>query len=497
MIARSDANDRRSRVAVFSMLVRDFMRTRHEVLVVRLGVRCADMVSLLKAEGASCAVVVDAAGLPIGIITERDIARRIAFRVAPETPVENVMTSPVTTIRRDEYLYHAIAEMRRMKLRHMPVVDHGGRLCGIIYLHDALTAAAERLIRQIERLSHEGTLDGLREVKAAQVELADELFEDDLPAVEIQHILTRINNDMYRRIGDGSLRAMAEEGWGDFPVKAATIVMGSGGRGENYLFPDQDNGFVIADYPDHEHGRIDRFFLELAERMCRDLNAVGIPYCNGYCMAVNPLWRKTLPQWIEQIRLWGKKSNFVAIRLSDIFFDFQPVWGHFELAQELRQAVTEMVSHNHYFLRQMFRETSEHNVALGFFGGFATEKDKKEYKGHVNLKYAGTIPLVEAMRLLALREGVEETGTLDRIRALNARGILGDSEREDLSAAFHLITDVLLRQQIADYKAGARVGYYVDPNTLQKRQRTMLLDALKAIDSTRKRVHMEFTGDIF
>jgi signal-transduction protein with cAMP-binding, CBS, and nucleotidyltransferase domain len=479
------------------MLVRDFMRTRQEILVVRLGVKCADMIGLLTAEAASCAVVVDAAGLPVGIITERDIARRIAFRVAPETPVEEVMTSPVTTIRRDEYLYHAIAEMRRMRLRHLPVVDHSGRLCGMIYLHDALTAAAERLIRQIERLSHEGTLDGLKEVKAAQVELAEELFEDDLPAVEIQHILTRINNDMYRRIGDSSLRSMDEEGWGDFPVEAATIVMGSGGRGENYLFPDQDNGFVITDYPDHEHGRIDRFFLELAERMCRDLNAIGIPYCNGYCMAVNPLWRKTLPQWIEQIRLWGKKSNFVAIRLSDIFFDFQPVWGKIELAQELRSAVTELVSNNHYFLRQMFQETAEHNVALGLFGGLVTEREKKEYKGQVNLKYTGTIPLVESIRLLALRDGVEETGTLDRIRALNDRGTLTNSEKEDLSAAFHLITEILLRQQVADFKGGRRVGYYVNPDNLAKQRRTLLIDSLKAIEQTRKRVHMEFTGNIF
>ena len=31
--------------------------------------------------------------------------------------------------------------------------------------------------------------------------------------------------------------------------------MGSGGRGESYLFPDQDNGFILADYPDAEHTR--------------------------------------------------------------------------------------------------------------------------------------------------------------------------------------------------------------------------------------------------
>lgn len=486
-----------SRTAVFSMLVRDFMRSRSEMLAVRAGTRCADMIALMAAEKASCAIIVDAGGRPIGIITEQDIARRIAYRIPGETLVETVMSSPVMTIERRDYLYHAIAWMRRHDLRHMPVVDRDGRLAGILYLHDALAVSTERLMKQIDRLSHEGTLEGLKDVKEAQVELAEELFADNLPAPEIQQLLTRINNDMYRRIGESAMNQMAAEGWGDVPVAATTIVMGSGGRGENYLFPDQDNGFIITDYPDGEHGRIDSYFIELAERMCRDLNAVGIPYCNGYCMAVNPLWRKTLSQWIDQITLWGRKSNFVAIRLADIFFDFQAVWGDRDLAVELRSKVTGMVRHNHYFLRQMFQDQADHNVALGFFGGFITEKEKEEYKGQVNLKYTGTIPLVEAVRLLALREGVEETSTIERVRGLHDQGVLSINEHDDLTSAFYLITDILLRKQIRDYKAGRRVGYYVDPNALTKRDRVMLLESLKAINNVRKRVHMEFTAEIF
>lgn len=497
MVTKTMEYGSHSRTAVFSMLVRDFMRSRSEMLAVRAGTRCADMIALMAAEDASCAIIVDAAGRPIGIITEQDIARRIAYRIPGETPVESVMTSPVMTIERRDYLYHAIAWMRRHDLRHMPVVDRSGRLAGILYLHDALAVATERLMKQIDQLSHEGTLEGLKDVKEAQVDLAEELFSDNLPAPEIQQLLTRINNDMYRRIGESAMNQMKEEGWGDVPVSATTIVMGSGGRGENYLFPDQDNGFIITDYPDSDHNRVDSYFIELAERVCRDLNAVGIPYCNGYCMAVNPLWRKTLSQWIEQITLWGRKSNFVAIRLADIFFDFQPVWGDRELAVELRHKVTGMVRHNHYFLRQMFQDQADHNVALGFFGGFITEKEKDEFKGQVNLKYTGTIPLVEAVRLLALREGVEETSTLERVGALHAQGVLSVNEHDDLTSGFYLITDILLRKQIRDYKAGRRVSYYVDPDALAKRDRVMLLESLKAINNVRKRVHMEFTAEIF
>jgi signal-transduction protein with cAMP-binding, CBS, and nucleotidyltransferase domain len=407
------------------------------------------------------------------------------------------MTSPVMTIRRSEYLYHAIAWMRRHGLRHLPVVEVHGRLVGLIYLHDALAAASARLMKQIDRLTHEGSVEQLKEVKTAQIELAEELFADKLPATEIQRLITRINNDMYRRVGEAALKNMAAEGWGEPPVAAATIVMGSGGRGENYLFPDQDNGFIIADYPDAQHGRIDTFFIELAERMCRDLNDVGIPYCKGYSMAVNPLWRKTLSQWIAQIRLWGRKSNFVAIRLADIFFDFQPVWGDVELARGLRHAVTELVRHNRAFLRQMFQDKVEHSVALGMFGGLITERERKEYRGQVNLKHTGTLPLVSAVRLLALREGVEETATAERIRVLREMGVFTVAECDALLAALALITDILLRSQIAEFRSGRKVSYFVDPDALGKRQRGELIDALKAIEQLRRRVDMEFTAQIF
>jgi signal-transduction protein with cAMP-binding, CBS, and nucleotidyltransferase domain len=479
------------------MLVRDFARPRTEVLVVRPDAPCAEVVQRLAAEKLACAIVLDSAERPVGILTERDVTRRIAFRAAPDTPIEALMTSPVMTIARREYLYQAISWMRRHNLRHMPVVDRTGRFAGILYLHDALAAASEGLMRQIDRLTPEGSGEPLHDIKSAQVALLAELFAEHLPAPEIQQLLTHINNDLYRRIGESALKQMTAEGWGDLPAAAATIVMGSGGRGENYLFPDQDNGFIIADYPESEHVRTDAFFLELAERLCRNLNEAGMPYCNGYCMAVNPLWRKTLRQWIAQVSQWTRKSSLVSIRLADIFFDFQPVWGESELAGKLRNVVTGLVRNNRSFLREMYRDQLEHSAALGIFGGFVLERDNRDHKGQVNLKYTGTLPLVSGIRLLALREGIEETSTLERIRALADKGVLAAGERDELSESFRIVTDVLLRRQIADFRAGRQVTYYVDPETLNKRERANLLAAVKSIHALRKRAYLEFTANVF
>ncbi|MCH7863835.1 MAG: CBS domain-containing protein [Proteobacteria bacterium] len=484
-----------TRTAIFSKLVSAFMR--QVPLAVPTGTPLGDVARRMAAENASSATVTDAQDQPVGIVTEQDITRRAAFKLDASTAVEDVMTAPVSTIGVDEYLYYAIARMRRQNLRHMPVVDDGGRLCGMLNLPDALAATSETLMGQIDILTQDDTIAGLTQVKAAQVELADQLLRESLPATEIQALLTHINNDIYRRVADLNMRAMADEGRGPPPVDFSVIVMGSGGRGENFLFPDQDNGFILGDYPDDRHTEIDGWFIDLAERMTRDLDRVGLPLCKGYVMATNPLWRKTLSQWKEQIRLWSHKRNVTTLQLCDIFFDFRSAWGDPAMADQLRDFVTRTASGNHAFLREMYEDDIDHRVALGWFGRFVTERGNKDYKGQINLKHTGTLPLVEAMRLLALREGVVAISTLARMDALGEKGVLDGNEHDYLTGAYRHISHLLLRQQIADFKAGKTVSNYVHPNSLTERERDMLIESFKAIRALREKVRSEFTGEVF
>ncbi len=484
-----------SQTKIFSQLVRDHMAPASVVLDRRASV--SELLGELAAAKSTSALVVDDAGRLIGIVTERDVTRRIALRCEGGEAIETIMTAPARAIGSDDYLYFAVARMRRFGWRHMPVVDDEGRPAGMIDLSGALAVAGEPVLRRIELISHEGSLDGVREIKAAQVDLAEELFDDHVPVPEIQSLITHINRDIHRRIVESGLDSMVEDGWGAPPVPFALIVMGSGGRGENFLYPDQDNGFILDDYPDSEHGPVDGFFIELAERMTRDLDAVGFPLCRGYVMATNPVWRKTRKQWRAQVRMWGRKRSSIAVQFSDIFFDFRSAYGPPEMAAELRRVVTDMAGSSPAFLGELQRESARADVALGWFGRLVTEKDKPGHRGEVNLKHRGTLPLVGSVRLLALRESIAETATLRRIEMLGDRGVLGADEQDYLSGAFAHITHLLLRQQIADFKAGRKVGNYVHPQAMSERERDILVDSLKAIDALRDRVASEFTGEIF
>ncbi len=325
-------------------------------------------------------------------------------------------------------------------------------------------------------------------LKTAQAALIEQMLSNHRPAVAVQRTLTEINNELYRRCIASRIDSMNADGWGEPPVPLTVIVMGSSGRGENYLSSDQDNGFILGDYPDDAHHRIDGYFRQLAERLCRRLNDAGLPFCNGYCMAVNPLWRKSLCQWSDQVSLWVDRRNFVALRLAAIFFDFKGIWGDLASAAVLRRTLTRQARERPEFLRQMLREIAGHKVALGFFGELRPEKDAHLEIGKIDVKRTGIVPLVEAIRLVALLEGIEDTSTLGRIAALRAKGTLAGDEADELASAFCALTDLLLRKEVKDFQAGRRADCALYPEAMTERDKLVLIEPLRAIRRFRRRL---------
>ena len=101
--------------------------------------------SLLVMEGA----------LIVGIITERDYARKIALkgRTSLQTPVREVMTAAVMFVGPEQSTEHCMALMTENRLRHLPVVDEG-KLLGIISIGDLvkdIISEQKFIIEQLER----------------------------------------------------------------------------------------------------------------------------------------------------------------------------------------------------------------------------------------------------------------------------------------------------------------------------------------------------------
>ena len=82
-------------------------------------------------------VVVDGK-MPVGIVTDRDIALALGAESLPvQTPVEKVMTRAIRTLSQDAGIFNATLEMRNHGVRRLPIVDNENRLVGIV-THDDL-----------------------------------------------------------------------------------------------------------------------------------------------------------------------------------------------------------------------------------------------------------------------------------------------------------------------------------------------------------------------
>jgi signal-transduction protein with cAMP-binding, CBS, and nucleotidyltransferase domain len=86
-----------------------------------------------------CVIIVDKAGNPAGIITERDIVQRVAARnVLPsDLKVGQTMSKPVATISPRATVNEAAKIMNHRKIRRLAVMDEG-KLVGIVTMKDIL-----------------------------------------------------------------------------------------------------------------------------------------------------------------------------------------------------------------------------------------------------------------------------------------------------------------------------------------------------------------------
>jgi CBS domain-containing protein len=455
-----------------------------------------ELVAQMRSGVGSAVVLIDPDGSVAGIVTEQDVVCRVALALDGRAPARQVASAPVLTVNDDDLLYRAIGFMRRHRLRHMPVLNSARRLVGLLHLHEALAVATSQLVEDIERLTHEETIAGLAKVKAAQVRLARNLLTDGLSAPEIQALLADINNDLCRRVLRLTAAELEAEGAGQAPVAFEAIVMGSGGRRESLLLPDQDNGFIIADYPDAEHPAVDAWFIGLAERMTLRLDGLGFPLCKGGVMATNPVWRKRLSEWRAQIDLWVRRRSPQMLLAADILMDFRCVHGDGAMSALLRGYMMERVRSSGRFMFDMFGIQAQHEAGIGWFGRFMTERKDPHHRGQIDVKLWGTLPLAEAARLRAMMAGLTRLSTLGRIAALKAGGHLGSDDADALTSGYEFMTGLQLRQQLADVEAGRRPGNFVDPATLTERERERLRDALRAVNAFRRELEVTVKGSL-
>jgi CBS domain-containing protein len=90
-----------------------------------------------------------------GIVSERDYARKVVLlgRSSSETPVWQIMSSPVHTVEPDTTVQQCMQIMTERRVRHLPVM-RAGQVLGMLSIGDLVRAVLEEQQRTIEQLEH-------------------------------------------------------------------------------------------------------------------------------------------------------------------------------------------------------------------------------------------------------------------------------------------------------------------------------------------------------
>ncbi|HEV7368810.1 DUF294 nucleotidyltransferase-like domain-containing protein [Arenibaculum sp.] len=432
----------------------------------------ADAAGRMDALGISSVLVEDGAeGVAAGIVTERDVLR-VVSRHGPaglDLPLRAVMSGPVHGLLPEAPVYLAIGRMDRLAIRHLQVVDDDGRAVGILTARALLRQRAGPALALGDEVAVAGDAEALGRVRASLPRLACALLAEGVAASDVAAVIAGVMRDCTGRAA-ALAAAELERERGPAPVPWCALILGSGGRGESLLAPDQDNALVHAGGPED-----DPWFADLGERMCGLLDRAGIPYCKGGVMARNPAWRHGIAEWGRLVDRWIATPEGESLLNVDIFFDFHPVHGDRRLAAELRALALGKARHARVFLRNLAAQLARAGTPFGLFGRPRLTEER------IDLKLGGTWPVVAGARVLALRHGVEATSTLGRLDALAAAGVLAEADVAAMRGLYGVALGMMLDQQVADVAAGRDPGSRVDPRRLAAADRGRLREALKQV----------------
>ena len=99
----------------------------------------------MEKQDSSCAFV-QSKGEIVGIVTERDIARRVVARgLSPaKTKVRGVMTVPIIAVSAETKIEDALGVMSKNKVRRLPVLDGSKAMTGMVGVADIAKALADK-----------------------------------------------------------------------------------------------------------------------------------------------------------------------------------------------------------------------------------------------------------------------------------------------------------------------------------------------------------------
>ncbi|TCS72144.1 CBS domain-containing protein [Sulfuritortus calidifontis] len=440
----------------------------------------------MREQGIGSIVVVAPDGTPEGIFTVRDLIGRVILPATPlDTPMRELMSPQPVALASTAHAFEAALAMARHGFRHVLVADNG-RLVGVVSEKDLFSLQRIGVTQISSAIRAASELGQLQQAAEDIRQLGHNMMAQGVGSEQLTLLLSTLNDLLTRRVIE--LECASAQ-----PCRHhyCWLAFGSEGRLEQTLATDQDNGIIFLSEAGEDPEAIRAEFLGLAERINRALDACGFPLCKGQIMAMNPKWCLSLEEWKALFARWIDAGDPEALLNASIFFDFRPLHGQIELADDLRRWLATKAAANPRFLHQMVVNALRNRPPLGLVRDFVTDSGG-EHADTLDLKLNGATPFVDAARVFALASGAHATGTAQRLRQAGPKLNIPAAEIEAWVSAFYFIQLLRLRRQHEESESGQTLDNRINPHRLNDLDRRILKEAFRQARKIQARLALDY-----
>ncbi len=465
-------------------LAEQSLETRLGDLVPRTPVSCRPHTPLREALGEmhqrriGSMLVTSERGEPLGILSRDDILGRVTLQeVSLETPIGEVMVTPVHHLTHEHTAEDAALLMSRHTIRHVPIT-RDGVVVGIVSERDLF--AMQRLsLKHVSTSIRAATdLDTLKLVAQDIRRFARSLLSQGVQARQLTSLISHLNDVLCER-----LLALKAQQHGIDLAQLCWLALGSEGRSEQTIATDQDNALIL---PDGTTPAQREAVLVFARDVNQALDACGYPLCKGGIMAGNPTCCLTLREWRERFSHWIEHGAPQDLLNASIYFDFRPLAGDATLAQALRAEVSRSAQRVPRFLKQMALNALTRTPPLNWVGGIAADE-----QGWIDLKLQGSALFVDAARLYSLAQGLAATGTRERLEAVGPVLGVEPAEYQAWVSGFEFVQMLRLQIQLDGGASGQRPNH-IRIDSLNDIDRRILKETFRVARTLQQRMQLDY-----
>ncbi len=406
------------------------------------------------------------------------------------TPISNIMEGPIFRIDNQAYVYEAVLKMFDNMIRYL-VVQEDGQDVGVVSRTKLLSDQAQSPFVFIQSVRLSLTLEELRDRWGQVPEVVYQLLTRGVKSEIVNQVITNISDTIAQKVIEGVIHELGEP-----PAKFVFMSLGSEGRKEQTLKTDQDNAIIYEDKANEFREKTRKYFLHFADLVSERLDYIGFAFCTGGLMAKNPKWTHSLSHWKRNYNQWIDNPDHEAAMNFSTFFDCRYIYGEEHLVRELQAHILDKLNQpSEYFFSLLASNALQYEPPLTFFRSIKTisKGDQQVF----NIKRAMT-PIVDLVRVYALKHKILTTNTGERLEALLRVDVITEADFHELMQSYYYLMNMRLRYQSLQIAHDHDEPHnYVNPKSLTKIEIVTVKEIFKVIEKFQQRIKIVFTRNIF